>query len=124
MESPKPSQRLYSFLGFLGILLIFWAIFYFVFQGKLRTEHLPGILDPRNPAVYIGLAIFVSIMKEILQRLWERHPEWKEKQDAVIQSHKTIGVMTGIGYFFLFVIGLFVVIPVIALIYFKLTGQI
>jgi hypothetical protein len=124
--SPVPSSnRFYTVLGFLSILLIFWGIFHLIFQGALRTEHLTYLdfLDPRSPLFYGQLGLVTIGVRVALKELWNRSPQFRKKSAAVVNSHKTIGLMTGVGYFFLFVIGLFVVIPVIALVYMKLTGK-
>lgn len=123
MEPSSPDSGRYTFLGFLGILFLFWLMFHFVFEGTLRTEHLPGFFDPRDPIFYGALVILYGLIQAIGRWLWKRYPQLKEHEEALIVSHKTVGLMTGVSYFFLAVIGLFIVIPLIALLYFNATGQ-
>ena len=118
MKPIQPSSKINStILGFAGISLIFIGIFHFIFTEDLTLEKLASLENLVDLAAPILGSIFI---------FYARRPDQinqEEKLNDLCQSPTTINLMTGVSYFFLTIIGLFIIIPVIALVWMKATGN-
>lgn len=116
--SMQPSSKKPIAFGFLGIMLIFIGIFHFIFTGDFTLQTITNLehsVDLISPILgFISIIYANKLNAESLE----------EKANEIYNHPKVIGVMTGASYFYITIITLFVIIPVIALVWFWLKGEI
>ena len=122
----------YILLGFILSLVILVGGLYLVTEGIINLDKLPTggwtILIILIPLEIMNL-IFWNKHKNPGQLEVQTSPEESEEEseeefNKIIQSEKTIGIMTGVSYLYLTIIIGLILIPTIALVVLKIRGEI